>query len=282
MKVNKVVFVAAVVLLAIGASAGCEAAESPLIRWGKDAQSAILDPNELGEIRGIFPDWKISQSVWPSDKEIGSNSVEASAKHKRSCVHWLRRFVKKEYLPADLEQHLVAMNDWGLYRKRSEQRRLCDVFLARFAKNSRVVHIQESSYNVVIAVCDGGRGNGSEIDQRALVLSTAELILRDELNPDPNSKKVYSAEKVSQGRKISQFSWQPPSISVMGADGKTATSVRRGWEIGTRRIEADTDGRFVRFDIVKCVKGAAVFADPYVERFKPAKSKSGSPEAKEK
>ncbi|MHC4867752.1 MAG: hypothetical protein ACYTEX_27085 [Planctomycetota bacterium] len=285
MNVTKIILVTAVGLVGTGASGACQAAVAPAIQWGKDARSAVLDVNELGRMRAVFPAWKVKQSVWPSEEEVTSNTVEASAKEKASCVNWLRRFIREDQLPVGLDKHLVAMKNWGLIKKQSEQKRLCDVFIVRFRKGPYVLHMQESPYNIVLAVSDERLAKNSRSDHTKLVIQTGTRLLNEALKPDPNSDSFhvrgYGAE--SDSDQISSVTWGIDSVVTIDRAGRRALDLAKAGKVGTTHVHAETDGRLVKFEMIKCPGAVkAAFFDPYVERFKLRKSKSGAPGAKDK
>jgi len=247
------------------------AVETPPIRWNETAQSRILNKKELVKLGAAFPFWKIKQITWPPVTEINSKSVAVDEKLKASCTRWLQKFTKKGYLPEDFSKHLIAMKNWGLIRKESEQKRLCDVFVARFEKYPYVIHIQESPYNVVIGVADERLANDARADHRNLVIETAKSILNETLKPDPNSEEVHVFKIERDELKVSRVSWGVESVKIRAKDGKRCIDLRKAWKLGATHVEVETDGRFVKFEIVKQVKGPRAFPDPYVERFSTSK-----------
>jgi len=247
-----------------------QAATSQTIRWGQDINSLVLNKTELTKPAGALPGWKIKQMTWPYVTEIASKSVKVDNKLKACCSEWLQKFMKRGYLPADLDKHLVAMKNWGLIRKQAEQKRLCDVFIVRFKKDFYVVHMQESLYNMVIAVADERLAKNSRSDHKQLVIETATTILNGTLKPDPNSENFheYVSEVGSDRHKISSVTWGIDSLITMDSTGRRTLNLAKAGEIGTTHVDAETDGRFVRFEITKCPGAVkAAFFDPYEERF---------------
>ena len=263
----------AIMVICIACIPYAQAATSQNIRWGQDVNSLVLNKTELTKPDGALPGWKIKQMTWPSVAEIESKSAKIDNKLKVSCGEWLQKFMKREYLPADLDKHLVAMKNWGLIRKQSEQKRLCDVFIVRFKKDSYVVHIQESPYNMVIAVADERIAKNSRSDHKQLVIETATTILNGTLKPDPNSENFHEhVYEVGPDRhKISSVTWGIDSLIIIDSTGRRTLNLAKAGEIGTTHVDAETDGRFVRFEITKCPGAVkAAFFDPYVERFSSA------------
>jgi len=168
----------AITVLAINVAV-LEAAEPPGIQWNEAAQSQVLNKNELLKVGPAFPSWNIKQITWPSMAEINAKCVTVDERLKASCMGWLQKFIKKEQLPIGLEKNLVAVKNWGLIRKEAEQKRLCDVFIARFKKASHVIHIQESAYNVVIGFADERIPMNVRADHKDFVIETATLILNE-------------------------------------------------------------------------------------------------------
>jgi hypothetical protein len=245
--------------------------EKDAIKWNENAVGAVLTKDELGKLGSGCPSWRIKQMIWPSATEIRVASFEVDSKLKSSCMGWLKKFIKSEYLPEDLNKHLVAMKNWGLITKESEQKRLCDVFVVRFKKGSYVVHIQESLCNVVISVSDETLARDAKTDKKESAMGTAVLFLSDKLMPDPNSEDVHVFEFTDKENKITRISWLVKDIIGTRKDGTKYTDLEKAWEIGTTYVEGETDGRFVKFEIWKETKGKRAFPDPYLERFSTAK-----------
>jgi len=111
------------------------------IKWNEDANSIVLNTRELAKFVEAFPPWKIKQITFPSDEEISSKAVKVDEELKVYCIEWIKKFIKAEQLPIDINKHLVPMKNWGLITKESEQKRLCDVFVVRFKKDYYVIHI---------------------------------------------------------------------------------------------------------------------------------------------
>ena len=92
------------------------ASETASIQWNELAQSQVVDSNELAKLGDAFPTWKIKQVVWPSIAEIGASQVVVDPNLTTTCVNWLTKFVAKDQLPANLNEKLVAMEEWGVIR----------------------------------------------------------------------------------------------------------------------------------------------------------------------
>lgn len=244
------------------------AAEQKVLKWNENAISTVLNKNELTKLGRAFPVWKIKQTTWPSVTELGSKKITVGEKLNASCLRWLEKFITKKYLPGDMNKHLVAMKNWGLIRKESEQKRLCDVFITRFRKGPYTIHIQESPYNVVITVVDDRAAKGTWVDQKDIVFKIGGTILKEELKPDPKSARLFTSEVVCDEHKISKVHWILESV-IRKYKGKDVVDVTKACEIGTTSVVGETDGRFVRFEIRKEVGGRG--PDPYIERFDPDK-----------
>jgi hypothetical protein len=238
----------------------------------------MLNRDELAKLGRVLPGWKIKQCTWPGGKEISAKRVKVDERLKLSCMGWLRKFMDSEQLPEDFARHLIAMKNWGLIRKESEQKRLCDVFVARFKKDHYVVHIQESPYNVVIAVADERPANAGAPDHKNLVVRIGGIFLNEVLRPNPKSENLHVSQREADGRKMSKVVWLIDPVATTDEKGRTCGNPLKAREIGASVVRAETDGKFVRFDITKRIKGARGHPDPYLERFKPAKSRSGSAE----
>jgi hypothetical protein len=170
------------------------------------------------------------------------------------------------YVPADLDRHLLAMKGWGLISEQSEQKRLCDVFISRFKKGPYVVHIQESPYNVVLSVVDESLRGGANTDHQKFATALAGLVFKEQLNPDHKSD-LQVLENVSKETKITRLVWLTKSVGTTDSSGKKCADLSKAEENGAITVQAETDGRFVRFEVIKYAGGPAMYLDPYVERF---------------
>lgn len=253
-----------------------EISKEQTTKWNEEAVNAALDKETLAKLGEAFPAWKIKQITWPSVTELSSASVTVDDEIRTSCVRWLRKFLKEEQLPADIDKHLVPMKNWGVFRKASEQKQLCDVFLVRFTKGQGpyVIHIQESSFNVVIGIADKRIVKKKpKAGHKDLVLQTAAGVLHKDLVPDPAKDLFQRKPKAARdGGTISGLIWRPPSVVGKDKEGRGFVKTDVAAKIGTFEIYADTDGAFVRFHIVKSVSGGPrLVRDPYVQRFSPPK-----------
>jgi len=267
MKANQSTFY---VILGITILAICfsivQANETPPIQWNELAQSQILDNTELLKLVDAFPAWQMKQITWPSASEIGAKKVAVDPNLTASCIGWFTKFIKTNQLPSDLSKHLIPMKEWGLISKESEQRRLCDIFIVRYKMEDYLIHIQESPCNVIIAVADERLAKSPRTDHKSLVIEMAQAILSDSLKPN-SDPKFFHVDKIGQQGKISRISWTPEKVGVIDKNGKTCILSDEAWKIGTAGVEAETDGRFVKFEIFKTTKGPRVILDPYVQRF---------------
>jgi hypothetical protein len=257
------------VLAFLAACTVLPAAEGSVV-WNKESHSRILDDQVLSKPgTGVTP-WKVRSMVWPSDTEISAASVSCSTAIKAEAAGWIRRFVRREYTPADLEAHMIAMRAWGrLFDKESEK--LADVFIVRYRTGSSVIHIQESPYDVVVSIADDeSDGKPRPVaERRAFVLETAVKVLDPNLLTDGKSGFYEARRGADSGTSVtSAFQWSPPSITGMDAKGQKIRDTLTASRIGAFSIKAETDGRFVRFDISKSPEaGPRLYRDPYVQRF---------------
>lgn len=249
--------------------------ESSDILWNSSAQSKILNKEELNKLGKAIQPWQIKQMTWPTAEEINAASVNVSNGLKLSCKKWLEKFLKKDYLPTGLDEHLVAMKNWGLIRKESEQKDLCDVFISRFKKGPYIIHVQESPSNVVIAVADERLAQKARTDHKKLVVETACLILKEVFKPDPNSEDFHVSESMQDNHKISKVIWLVKSVKRTDSKGRTSGNPIIAQKIGASVIRSRTDGKVVVFDIVKRIKGKRP-PYPYVKRFSPSLDKPDS------
>jgi len=236
------------------------------IQWNAMAQSQILNNTELAKLNGIFPDWKIKQVVWPDESEINLNKVIVASNLISSCMEWLRKFITNDQLPVGLDKMLIPMKEWGVIGKESStQGRLCDVFITRFKKGDVVVQIQESPYNIIVTFSNEKLKNSPVVKHKDLVIEVADLLLNSNLKPVVGSESLHIFEIVNNGQNITRVSWPIESVKFIDKHGNKCIDLHKAGEIGTTSVEAETDGRFVKFALIKEIEGAGV--KPFVRRF---------------
>ncbi len=234
--------------------------------WNESVRTSILTRSELAKTSEVLPAWKIKQMIWPSSEEMASASVTVNDDLKDAALTWLVRFIPREQIPLDLKEHFVAMRGWGLVRPESEQRRLCDVFISRFQKGPYSVHVQESPGNVVLTIGHEDLPTAGDLDHEALVFQTSRLFLRQELRPNPQSKLLHVSRKEQSDVAITKVMWSIESVVGTDEKGNTYRNGVKAEQLGTWHVTAETDGRFVRFDILKFVNSPTQL-DPCMERF---------------
>ena len=244
--------------------------ESSDTLWNSYSQSQILEKEQLNSLGNALQPWQIKQMTWPNAEEISASSVDVDNNLKLSCKKWLEKFISKNYLPNELENNLIPMKNWGLISKVSEQKRLCDVFITRYSKNNYTVHIQESPYNIVVSVADERITKDPNADHKKLVIDIANMLLNENLKPDPNSENLHIYEMFYYGYKITRLTWFIDSVIVKDRDGNKCKDLTKASKVGTSNVKAETNGRFVRFEFIKETGSKAAYCDPYEERFSPA------------
>jgi hypothetical protein len=272
------VVVIAILAAAAGSPVGMAADGPAPVAWNDKADSIVLNKTALTNLGDGFPAWEIKQMTWPSEAERRAAAVSAKDAWTAECLKWLGKFFKENYLPADVGKHLVAMRAWGTVRKEAGQPRLCDVFVVRFRKGPYLIHVQESPCNVVITVADEDlarkKAAGEDVAKAApkeLVIQMAQAILNKVLWPDQAGKYFrQSPDRDLKIGKLSTFGWLPPSAVRQDEQGRLIGSGVEEEKLGTMgAVTAETDGSFVRFEIVKYLGGPRSYEDPYQNRFAP-------------
>jgi hypothetical protein len=235
------------------------------------AVSRVLNKTCLAKLGEAWPAWKTHTMTWPTEEEIAKNSVQVDPSVKGDCIKWLTKFMKDESRAKGLESHLIAMANWGLYRERAEQKQLCDVFICRFVEGPYVIHIQESPSDVVISIADERLADNPKppTAHADFIAAMASTFLHKDLVPDPAQDWFqHEPRPTVDGGAITRVQWHPPSVVTRDQKGVREIDTERAGKIGTSHIDAETDGAFVRFDIVKSPDGGPAFIrDPYVRRF---------------
>jgi hypothetical protein len=246
------------------------AADDQGVRWNESAKSYVLNRDELQKLSDALPIWKMKQMTWPSSEELSSAVIAVDDKLKDDCVNWLAKFIDNKQVPKDVKVHLVAMKNWGLIRKQSEQKRLCDVFITRFRKGPYTIHVQESPASVVVVIGHENLLLTDDIDHKSLIFETGTLFLKEELRPEPKSNRVHVYKETHEKVEITRVTWQIESVLVEDEKGNTLLDLSKAAKLGTWHVEAETNGKYVRFNIEKETEGP-MSPDPYVERFDTAK-----------
>jgi hypothetical protein len=243
-----------------------QVADDHTVFWNEAAQSVVLNRSELAKLGEALPAWQIRQMVWPSSEELRSAGVAVGDDLKDRCVTWLAKFVNAKQLPMNMKEHLIAMKAWGLVKPEAEQKRLCDVFIARFRKGGYTAQLQESPANVVMTIAQENPSPDANTDHRNLVFRTAALFLKEELRPNPDSKGLHVIRAEKAGVAITTVTWWIDSVMVEGPGNRTAYDGTKAAELGTWNVVSETDGRYVRFIIHKKIRGP-VAPDVYAQRF---------------
>ena len=236
------------------------------ILWNDQATSVILCPQAAKQLGSEDVAWKVKQFSWPSLTEVQSHSALPQPEERAACVRWLHRFLNPDRLPLDIDRKLVAMREWGLIQKAADQKRLCDVFIVRFKSMNRIVHIQESPANVVIIVSDETRANDANQNMKEFVLTSARELLKDSLAPPTNPALLHEAVLSDSPEKMIRVSWLIESV-IRVKNGRKIVDSNLASRVGCFNVEAETNGKFVRFNVGKIVDGPRVGLDPYKERF---------------
>jgi hypothetical protein len=247
----------------------------PTIKTNENAASEILRQESLARLGEACPGWKIRTMVWPSAEDLHRCRAIADQQTKADCLDWLAKFMKPEAIPKDLERYLVALANWGLFREEAKQKALCDVFICRFTQEPYVVHIQESPFNVIMSVADERLADHPKEREAHgnFIRQAASAFLHKNLVPDPTIHWVQlPPQPTADGRIVTRVQWIPPSLVITEESGLQSTDIVAEAKIGTFHINAETDGTYVRFDILKSPGGGPRDTrDPYVRRFGVAK-----------
>lgn len=255
------------VLIAGAAAAMAGSAVGPVekaggaVAWNQEASSAALTPEALSE--GV-PAWQKAQMLWPSADDIKRHGVPATEKDRAEALAWIKKYIRPEYLPSNVADNMVAMKQWGVALDTEKETRRADVFLVRYVCQGLVIQMQESNSNVVLTVAASGPA-GTAADPKQFVLDTGTKILKDGLMFGPSDKVFTRADKGTAST-ITRLSWSPPATVVTDENGSRGVSSLKGGELGTSSISANTNGRFIRFDILKNDGGPSMI-NPFVKRF---------------
>ena len=259
-------FVAAVSLCAqAGAAEGEAGAEQ--VSWNAQVSAGVLSTDSLLEVAESLPAWKARQMTWPGPQEIETYSVEPGYQKRAECVKWLRKFLKPECIPDGIHDHLVAMKQWGQVWEKKDPSKASDAFIVRYRLRGLVFQIFETPFNVVVTA-GGAQVEEPVADHKQFILDAMRTVLREGLYTEGNTRAFTVMKGASPQSPVTSVCWTPDyCITNYGPGSVWSVSGVKVAEIGARSIDADSDGRFVRFDIRKDEDGAGTFRDPYKPRF---------------
>jgi hypothetical protein len=162
------------------------------------------------------------------------------------------------------------MNNWGLIREESKQKRLCDVFITRFRKGPYTIHIQESPSTVIVVIGRENAPSTDDVDHKSLIFETANLFLKKELRPNPGSKHIRIHKELHEEIEITKVTWRIESVISEDEKGRTKLSLEKAGKLGTSSVKAETNGKYMWFYIRKMTRGPVPLG-AYAERFGAAK-----------
>ena len=260
-----VVAIGAVIVVMLSVSCTPDAQD---VTWNDEAESVLFEKNMLATMGNqAMPGWKRMQLIWPSQNDIALHNVRGSSEMLADLTGWLQRLMKADAVPENAAEHAIAMKKWGLYRPEIEQGPL-DVFIMRFERADHTVQILDFNHIMVIAIADENRADKAATDLKEFVLNVAKQTLNIKLLPDPQ-KNMHGGEPRKDGRMV-HFVWAPPSIVSYVDNGRKRIDLDAAdKQIGTYHVEAETDGRFVRF-VIRKYRGGSGDPAPDVNRFDPA------------
>lgn len=263
---KKVCQIAATLVVILSGACLLMGQAKPAIVWNELAASRILKPEYVRKLGSGYEAWKWRQITWPAEEDVQAKRVEVSEPVKDECLRWLKRFVKPEKLPSEIADSLLPLRRWGVVGPSDPASGACDVFVVRYYDGRYVVHMQESPYNVVLAISDEATTDKPRLDREAFVLEVAAGFLMAALQPDgPDAVRVFQIPDRKEG--LTRVIWATQHVETSSPEGQRAATLDQAQKNGAIRVRAETDGRFVRFDIVKCLPGPHADADPYEKRF---------------
>lgn len=243
--------------------------------WNEAAANGVIQKESLAKLSPELPEWKIKQMAWPTPAEIAAHKAEASREEIDAAVAAISKVMNTAYIPADLAAHITAMKAWGTHDEPARQERLMDAFVVRYSMEGQTVQIQESPCNIVITVAPEARDQAPAANKEQYILDVAGKVLNPQVAPDPASPTYFNTA-AKESPVIKRVGWIP-AAAVVQSDPETktfGTSWKKTVALGISDGAADSDGRFVRFDLLKPSPGPKRgYPDPNVERFSKAPAK---------
>lgn len=257
-----IVFFTSLILLAAPISSSAAASEE-----ADDLR--VVSDLEIADLTDSLQAHELFRLAWPSKEEITRNTCEVPQAIRDKCVADLRASLNSDIIPSDIAQHLIPMRRWGEPTKDYVTRGYSDVFIARFENANLVLQLMESAYSTVVIVRIRN-ANPIEADfearkrfvQRMARAILAETVLVSHMDSIRLSHK-RSNDKLLRG------SWVPDS-NIVGDRTDGLMTVRTGAEVTAKKVEYETNGRYVLFELIKSPMGSRAFGDPYRDRFSPS------------
>ena len=213
-----------------------EEAKTKKTDWKVSQKSLFFNQERQTALMQELPDWDIQTMIWPPKSELETCLAVATEVQKHECLVWLKRFIKKELVPADINEHLLPLKEWAKLDKNWKKNGKEDVFMTKYQIGDYLIHIVDAGWRTIVTVT--------------------------KTDTTPSMPKEAHVDFVS--KIIALFCRKQPTKIELAA--KQGSIVTEGGILGLPATFI-TDGKFVRFEMTKLLKGPRAF--PPLYRFSP-------------
>ena len=185
---------------------------------------------------------------------------------KASCVGFIHSALSAPYVPADIAEHLVAVEASPTFEGN-------DVFVTWYTTRGVLVHLVETTNNLCVRVVDMQRTEPVPEEQRGdWLLARAAEILGPNMQPHPLTPPAESLAAWGIGDSV-RLSWctlvapiehdplSPPGVLTLSLGSVTGPLLDA--------VGANTDGRCIRFSLSKLSASPHLSLPPWTGRFRP-------------
>lgn len=129
------------------------------------------------EVRRVLPKETVAYYNWPIEEELSAKLVtegEAVSKAKASSVKWIKKVLQDRWVPGDIENRLIALND---------KTKGHDQIRARYMIGKHAIQIIQNTAMISIVVQQAGKTPVTEITgQQQLARNTVQTLLNEQEN----------------------------------------------------------------------------------------------------
>jgi len=220
-------------ILTVEKSTTVEEARPKRVNWKVSQKSLFFNQERQTALMQELSDWVTQTMIWPPKSEVETFLAAATEAQKHKCMLWLKRFIKEEWIPSDIDEHLLPLKGWAKVNRNWKKNGKEDGFLTKYQMGDYLIQIVDTGTNTIITVTK-----------------------TDTTPPLPKKAHVDFVSKMT----TLFFPKQP--IKIKGV--KHGSIVTKGGISGPSAYFI-TDGKFVSFKMTK--RELKTFAPPY--RFSP-------------
>lgn len=131
-----------VVVFAIGGTEMCFADKKANVVEIKDFPRGLAFFTK--DARKVLPEQTVAYYNWPTEEELRAKLVtegNAVSKAKTSSVRWIKKVFKRKWIPKDIENRLIALNDKANGHDQTRARYMIDKHAIQIIQNTAMISI---------------------------------------------------------------------------------------------------------------------------------------------